>query len=83
MDVREGETVEFKREMNSGAVKTVIAFANTGGGTLYIGVDDEGVPVGVDDIDAEMTRVTSRLRGLGQARHPHDGIRRAGGDRWA
>lgn len=61
MDVREGETVEFKREMNSGAVKTVIAFANTGGGTLYIGVDDEGVPVGVDDVDAEMTRVTSRL----------------------
>lgn len=43
MDVREGETVEFKREMNSSAVKTVIAFANTGGGTLYIGVDDEGV----------------------------------------
>ncbi len=62
MDVREGETVEFKREMNSGAVKTVIAFANTDGGTLYIGVDDEGVPVGVDDVDAEMTRVTSRLR---------------------
>lgn len=62
MDVREGETVEFKREMSSGAVKTVIAFANTGGGTLYIGVDDEGVPVGVDDADAEMTRVTSCLR---------------------
>lgn len=62
MDVREGETVEFKREMNSSAVKTVIAFANTGGGTLYIGVNDEGVPVGVDDVDAEMTRVTSRLR---------------------
>ena len=62
MDVREGETVEFKREMNSSAVKTVIAFANTGGGTLYIGVDDEGVPVGVDDVDAEMTRVTSLLR---------------------
>lgn len=62
MGVREGETVEFKREMNSNAVKTIIAFANTGGGTLYIGVDDEGVPVGVDDVDAEMTRVTSLLR---------------------
>lgn len=62
MGVREGETVEFKREMNSNAVKTIIAFANTGGRTLYIGVDDEGVPVGVDDVDAEMTRVTSLLR---------------------
>lgn len=59
MDVREGEDVEFKREMSPGAVKTVIAFVSTGGGTLCIGVDDEGVPVGVDDVDAEMTRVTS------------------------
>lgn len=62
MDVREGEDVEFKREMSSGAVKTVIAFVSTGGGTLCIGVDDEGVPVGIDDVDAEMTRVTSCLR---------------------
>lgn len=62
MDVREGEDVEFKREMSPGAVKTVIAFVSTGGGTLCIGVDDEGVPVGVDDVDAEMTRVTSCLR---------------------
>lgn len=62
MDVREGEDVEFKREMSPGAVKTVIAFVSTGGGTLCIGVDDEGVPVGVDDVDAEMTRATSCLR---------------------
>lgn len=62
MDVREGEDVEFKREMSPGAVKTVIAFVSTGGGTLCIGVDDEGVPVGIDDVDAEMTRVTSCLR---------------------
>lgn len=62
MDVREGETIEFKREMTSSAVKTVIAFANSGGGTLYIGIDDEGIPIGVDDVDAEMTRVTNTLR---------------------
>lgn len=62
MDVREGEDVEFKREMSPGAVKTATAFVSTGGGTLCIGVDDEGVPVGVDDVDAEMTRVTSCLR---------------------
>lgn len=34
MDVREGRTVGLKREMSSGVVKTVIAFANPGGGTL-------------------------------------------------
>lgn len=36
MDAREGGAVEFKRETNSNAVETIIAFANTGGGTLHI-----------------------------------------------
>lgn len=62
MDVRESERVEFKREMNAGAIKAVVAFANTGGGTLYVGVDDDGEPAGIADIDAELTRVTSVLR---------------------
>ena len=37
----EGKTVEFKETTQSlhGIVKTVIAFANTAGGTLIIGVE--------------------------------------------
>lgn len=58
----EGQRVEFKLEAGAGAVKAVIAFANADGGTLYIGVDDSGVPVGVADPDAEMTRLASALR---------------------
>jgi ATP-dependent DNA helicase RecG len=39
---REGKTLEFKRDLSSpeGALKTVVAFANTAGGTLVIGVED-------------------------------------------
>jgi len=38
----EGKTIEFKRELPArlGIVHTVIAFANTSGGTVIIGVED-------------------------------------------
>ena len=38
----EGKTLEFKRDLSSpdGLLKTVIAFANTAGGTLLVGVED-------------------------------------------
>ena len=39
----EGKTLEFKRDISSpdGALKTVVAFANTAGGTLLVGVEDK------------------------------------------
>ena len=38
----EGKTLEFKRDLSSpdGVLKTLVAFANTAGGTLLIGVED-------------------------------------------
>lgn len=38
----EGKTLEFKRDLSSpdGVVRTVVAFANTAGGCVLIGVDD-------------------------------------------
>lgn len=40
----EGKTLEFKRDLSSpeGALRTIVAFANTAGGTLVIGVEDQG-----------------------------------------
>lgn len=37
-----GETLEFKRDLSSpdGAIRAVVAFANTAGGTIVIGVED-------------------------------------------
>jgi len=36
---REGKTLEFKRDLSTleGALKTIVAFANTAGGTLLVG----------------------------------------------
>jgi len=53
----EGKTLEFKRDLSSsdGALKTIVAFANTAGGTLLIGVEDRSRNVrGVaDPLDEE------------------------------
>ena len=37
----EGKTLEFKRDLSSpqSALRTVVAFANTAGGTLLLGVE--------------------------------------------
>ncbi|MCA1792030.1 MAG: putative DNA binding domain-containing protein [Thioalkalivibrio sp.] len=48
----EGKTLEFKRDLSSpdGALRTIVAFANTAGGTLLIGVEDKSRHVrGVTD----------------------------------
>jgi ATP-dependent DNA helicase RecG len=51
----EGKSLEFKRDLSSpdGALKTIVAFANTAGGTLLVGVEDRsghvrGVPEALD-----------------------------------
>ena len=58
----ENKTTEFKREYVEDIKNTIIAFANCDGGTLYIGVDDDGTVYGVDDVDGTMLRVTNAVR---------------------
>lgn len=58
----ESKTMEFKREYVDDIKNTIIAFANCDGGTLYIGVNDDGTIFGVDNVDDTMLRVTNALR---------------------
>lgn len=43
----ESEIVEFKESFSREAIETAGAFANTKGGTVYIGVANKGLPVGI------------------------------------
>ena len=45
----EGDTVEFKRKITSDIGRDIVAFANTEGGVILIGVDDDGNVVGVEE----------------------------------
>lgn len=59
----EGKQLEFKRDLSSPQplLKTLVAFANTAGGQLIIGVADNGEIIGVDDPLAEEERLTSLI----------------------
>ena len=58
----ENSNTEFKREYTDSIRKAVVAFANTDGGNLYIGIDDDGTAVGVADVDDVQKRVISLCR---------------------
>lgn len=47
MRYEESDKVELRREMVDHLDKEIVAFLNARGGVIYIGVDDQGRPVGV------------------------------------
>lgn len=53
---------EFKWEYVEDIKNTIIAFTNCDGGTLYIGMNDDGTVCGVDHVDDTMLRVTNAVR---------------------
>jgi predicted HTH transcriptional regulator len=57
----EGKTLEFKRDLSSlkPILKTLVAFANTAGGTIIIGRSDGGKITGVSDVLREEERLAS------------------------
>lgn len=61
----ETNRIEFKRELSESLdlEKEVVAFLNyREGGTIYIGVDDSGTPIGVKDLDGDMLKIKDRIR---------------------
>ena len=58
----ETENIEFKVGFTEEIYKEVIAFANTDGGVIYVGIDNDGNVVGLTDVDNEYTRITNGIR---------------------
>lgn len=61
IDLHEGEEVEFKRQWTDQALEDLAAFANTRGGTLFVGVEDDGKVVGVNDPEGEIQRIANTV----------------------
>ena len=59
---RESDTVEFKREFTPDIRATVIAFANTYGGSIYIGIEDDGSICGIKDPDETALQTINMIR---------------------
>ncbi len=62
MNFFESDTVELKSEIVPDICKEIIAFANTQGGTLYIGVQNDGAVIGIDNADAAQLRLNNMIR---------------------
>ena len=58
----ESERIEYKSQLVDDIYKEVIAFANTDGGVIYIGVDDQGNVTGIENVDETYTRLTNGIR---------------------
>ena len=62
MVFQESETVELKSVVADDIKKEIIAFANCEGGKLYIGVQDDGTVVGLDDPDGTALQISNMIR---------------------
>lgn len=60
--MREDINTEFKREYVDDIKLTVLAFANTDGGNLYVGVENDGSVCGVLDPDNDVLRIQNAIR---------------------
>lgn len=62
MNYQESETVELKRIVTEDIKKEIVAFANTDGGKLYVGVDDDGSVVGLENPDGTALQISNIVR---------------------
>lgn len=64
-NMEETNRIEFKECLTSDLdlEKEVVAFLNyKEGGVIYFGIDKEGVPVGVEDVDGDILKIKDRIK---------------------
>lgn len=58
----ESNKLEFKEKLPDNLEREVVAFLNSEGGVIYIGLNNEGTPVGVDHIDETQRKISDRIK---------------------
>ena len=61
MKLQESERTEFKSIVVTDIKKEIIAFANCDGGKIYIGIEDDGTVIGVEDSDSVALQVSNMV----------------------
>lgn len=62
MMFEETENIELKERLIDDIEKEVVAFLNSHSGIIYIGVDDDGKVIGVENCDNVLTKITDKLK---------------------
>ena len=58
----ENKVTEFKREYTADIKYAVVAFANSEGGKIYVGINDDGSVCGVGNVNETMLSITNMIR---------------------
>jgi len=58
----ESEVLELKREYTPDIKKEIVAFANTDGGEIYVGISDDGIVSGLAHPEKVLLQITSAIR---------------------
>ena len=61
MNFAETERTELKQKLTDALPKEIVAFLNTDGGTVYIGVNDDGSICGVTNLDEILKKIADIL----------------------
>ena len=61
MTFSETEKMELKQKLSDTLQKEIVAFLNTDGGTVLIGVSDDGSVCGVEDLDGSLRKIADIL----------------------
>jgi predicted HTH transcriptional regulator len=62
MTLTETEDREYKRQISNTMEQSIVAFLNSGGGKLYMGIDDDGSIYGIADIDDVVLKFSSKIK---------------------
>ncbi|MFT4661671.1 MAG: ATP-dependent DNA helicase RecG, partial [Patiriisocius sp.] len=58
----ESQNIEWKSSWHSDYLKWICGFANAKGGTIYIGKDDDGIPIGLADSKQLLETLPNKIR---------------------
>jgi|GEM_PF-4256872 len=64
--IRENRTLEFKEDLTNTFLKTVSAFSNYDGGIILFGVNDSGIPVGLENPKQACLDIYITIQGNGR-----------------
>lgn len=62
--MNESQITEFKREWKDEYLKWICGFANAEGGTIFIGVEDDGAPCGVANVKKLLEDIPNKVRNI-------------------
>jgi len=62
MTNKESQRVEYKQNWRNGCLKVISAFANSNGGVLFVGLDDQGTPTGLKNIKKLLEDIPNTIR---------------------